>query len=127
MKFKKFLQQSKGRDGFYPTMTLRWAIRKNTRKTAREEAIAAKIIEQANPRENVTGHFPWGPEEQTVLQQLWYHDARDVGQWRDVLVEGAELICTEQDGLPVPNAVKEPGIVIGNFPERMKELLGEDF
>ena len=45
-------------------------IRKNPRKTAREEAIAAEIIEQANPREHITGHFPWGPEQQMVLQQL---------------------------------------------------------
>lgn len=130
MKFKQYLALIADSNGFVPTPRLQWVIRQNPRKTAREEAIAAKVIEQANPRENITGHFPWGPEEQMVLQQLWIHPRGSVCKWRDVPTKGASDLYsveqTEHGELPVPNAVKEPGQVEGDFRERVKEISGED-
>ena len=125
MKFKQYVALIAAPDGFLPTPQLRWVIRTNTRSTAREEAIAAKVIEQANPRENISGHFPWGPEEQLVLQQLWIRPNPNY-EWRDVPIEGAEDLYSIQDGLPVPNAVKEPGQVVGDFKGRLGEILGDD-
>lgn len=141
MKFKQYLALLAGPDGFIPTPHLQWVIRKNTRSTAREEAIVAEVIKQANPRENITGHFPWGPEEQMVLQQLWiketktpsgYRDyAYDVREeWRDVPIEGAEdlfsTVSTEHGDMPVPDAVREPGVVRGDFQGRIREAMGEE-
>ena len=117
-------------DGFVPTPRLRWAINKNTRKTAREEAIAAEVLTQANPRENITGHFPWGPEEVLGLQQLFIHPETKETDWREVPTKGAgDLFTVEEteDGpLPVPNALKEPGQVQGDFGQRLDELIGGD-
>ena len=129
MKFKEYLSIIAGNDGFIPTPRFQWVIRTNSRSTVREEAIAAKIIESANPRENITGYFSWGPEQQLVLQQLWIHPDRCDAEWRDVPIEGAkELYTAEQTEfgeMPVPNAVKEPGTVQGDFQGRIRELLGE--
>ena len=129
MKFKQYLSLITDLNGFIPTTRLRWTVRKNDRPTAREEAIAAKIIEDANPRENITGRFPWGTEEQFVLQQLWIQPGQ-VGVWRDVTTAGGEsLYSTEKTAfgdLPVPNAIKEPGQVKADFHQRIKEMLGED-
>ena len=142
MKFKQFLQLISGPSGFFPTPQLRWIIRANPRSTAREEAIAAEVIKQANPRENITGHFPWGPEQQMVLQQLWinpnemkaqhspcgsWSSVSSAYRWRDVPIEGSEQLYSDQDGLPVPEAVREPGAVVGDFPGRLGEILGEDY
>ncbi len=130
MKFKQYIALIADPSGFIPTPRFRWTIHKNTRKTAREEAIAASVIEQANPRENITGHFPWGPEEQMVLQQLWLQPDRGLAEWRDVPVEGAKDLFTEVQtevgDLPVPNAVREPGTVRGDFAGRIREILGDD-
>lgn len=136
MKFKQYLETLSDKQGFFATSELRWVIRKNPSKTAREEAIAASIIKQANPRENISGHFPWGPEEQMVLQQLWIHpDAeslRDLRpEWRDVPIHGADhlfsTVQTEHGPLNVPEAIREPGTVRADFTDRIKEALGEDY
>ena len=130
MKFREYLALITDPDGFVPTPRLQWIIRKNKRKTAREEAIAAEIIEVANPRENITGHYPWRAEEQFVLQQLWIHPEKELIEWRDVSTEkAAELYSVEETefgNLPVPNAVKEPGMVRGDFGQRIRDILGED-
>ena len=130
MKFKHYLELISDRHGFFPVPRFQWVINQNPRKTAREEAIAASIIEQANPRENITGHFPWGPEQQMVLQQLWIHPESEQLKWKDVPIKGASdlysTVETEFGEMPVPNAVKEPGVVQGDFQARLKELLGED-
>jgi hypothetical protein len=129
MKFKQYLALTMATDGFVPTSQLRWDIRQNPRPTAREEAIAASVIEQANPRENITGHFPWGPEQQFVLQQLWVHADEIRAEWRDIPIRGAESLYsiepTEQGDLPVPDAVKEPGVIHADLQDRIKEALGE--
>jgi hypothetical protein len=130
MKFRDFTRLIADPAGFIPIPRFQWVIRKNPRKTAREEAIAAEVLQQANPRENITGHYPWGPEEQLVLQQLWIHPEREAIEWRDVPVSGAKdlysVIETEFGDLPVPNAVKEPGAVQGDFKQRIRKILGED-
>ncbi len=130
MKFKQYLQLITDPNGFIPTPRFQWVIRQNPRKTAREEAIAAEVIEQANPRENITGHFPWGPEQQMVLQQLWIHPELEEAVWRDVPIRGASDLFsveqTESGALPVPVAVKEPGQVVGDFPGKLREILGEE-
>ena len=129
MKFKQYLALIADPQGFIPTPRFQWVIRKNERPTAREEAIAAEVLERANPRENITGHFPWGVEEQMVLQQLWIQPDHEVAVWRDVLLAGgADLYSVEPTvfgDLPVPNAIKEPGMVKGDFGQRIKEILGE--
>jgi len=131
MKFKQYIDSLADGSGFFPAMELRWLIRKNPSRTAREEAIAASIIQQANPRENISGHFPWGPEEQMVLQQLWIHWESEKTEWRDVPVHEAatmfSTVETEHGPLNVPNAVREPGTVTGDFRQRITEILGEDF
>ena len=131
MKFQKYLQLITDSAGFIPIARFQRVIRKNPRKTAREEAIAAEIIEKSNPRENISGHFPWGPEEQFVLQQLWIHPERELIEWRDVPTEQASELYsvedTEYGELPVPNAIKEPGMVRGDFRQRLRELLSEDW
>src|SRR3990167_1265043 len=118
MKFKQYLGTISDASGFFPTSALPQVIRKTAPPTAREEAIAASVIQQANPRENISGHFPWGPEEQMVLQQLWIRPDSDNelrNEWRDVPVERASelysTVETEHGPLNVPNAVKEPGAV----------------
>jgi len=130
MKFKQYLQLITDPNGFIPTPRFQWVIRKNTRKTAREEAIAAEVIQQANPRENITGYHPWGPEEQMVLQQLWIPPHKDLlAEWRDVPNAGADelysTVPTEHGDLPVPNAVREPGQVRGDFYGRVDDILGD--
>ena len=129
MKFKQFVELLFDPDGFIPTGHLRWDIRKNERKTAREEAIAAEVFRQANPRENITGHFPWGPEEQMVLQQLWVKPSTEYVEWRDVQVAGAKelytTVPTEHGDMPVPNAVKEPESVQADFRQRVRDAIGE--
>jgi len=130
MKFKQYLALMADPNGFIPTGRFQWDIRKNTRKTAREEAIAAEVFQKANPRENITGRFPWGPEEQFVLQQLWIHPERESAVWRDVPIAGAsELYSVEQTefgDLPVPRAINEPGTIQGDFKQRLGEILGEE-
>ena len=124
MKHKEYLAAL---DGWTPTTFMRWVIRKNERPTAREEAIAAEVIKQANPRENITGHFPWGPEEQLVLQQLWTHSEEDP-KWVDVPIAGASELFTvdEETGIPIPNAVREPEVVEMDLESKLEELLGDD-
>jgi hypothetical protein len=131
MKFKQLLQLLSDLDGFFPTPQLQWVIRKNPRNTAREEAIAAEVLKQANPRENISGSYPWGPEEKLVLQQLWVNsnfDGTEVIEWRDVPIKGAEqlysMTSTEFGDIPIPNAIKEPGQIKGDFQQRLNELLG---
>ncbi len=130
MKFKTYLALITDPLGFIPIPRLQWVIKKNPRKTAREEAIAAEIIEVANPRENITGHYPWRAEEQMVLQQLWIHPEKELIEWRDVRTEkAAELYSVEETefgDLPIPNILKEPGMVRGDFQQRIREILGED-
>ena len=130
MKFKEYLQLITDPAGFIPTPRFQWVIKKNPRKTAREEAIAAKVMELANPRENISGRYPWGPEEQFVLQQLWIHTDKEMAVWRDTPMERSvsdlySVEDTEFGELPVPNAIKEPGMVRGDFQQRIREILGE--
>ena len=129
MKFKQLLQLLSDQNGFFPTPQLQWVIRKNPRNTAREEAIAAEVLKQANPRENISGSYPWGPEEQLVLQQLWIKPGDTMtAEWRDVPTAGAEqlysMTSTEFGDIPIPNAIKEPGQIKGDFQQRLNELLG---
>lgn len=142
MKFREYLTLIADPAGFIPTPRLRWVIHKNPRKTAREEAIAAEIIEKANPRENITGRFPWGAEEQMVLQQLWIHPEgfniaplagqpeKELVEWRDIPTKGAKELYsveeTEFGDLPVPRAINEPGTIQCDFQQRIREMLGED-
>ena len=130
MKFKTYLALIADPAGFIPIPRFQWVIKKNPRKTAREEAIAAEVIQQANPRENITGHYPWGPEEQMVLQQLWIHPEKELIEWRDVSAEdAAELYSVEETefgDLPVPRAINEPGTIQGDFKQRIRDILGED-
>ncbi len=130
MKFKTYLALIADPAGLIPIPRLRWSIKKNPRKTAREEAIAAEVIQQANPRENITGHYPWGAEEQMVLQQLWIHPEKELIEWRDVSTAGDKELfsveATEFGDLPIPNILKEPGMVRGDFQQRLREILGED-
>jgi len=80
-------------------------------------------MQQANPRENVTGSFPWAPEEQFVLQHWWANNDNGNVEWRDVPIHDAEKLYTVTDkGLPVPNSIREPGVVRGDFFQRMREL-----
>jgi len=131
VKFKQYLTLISDPDGFIPTTRLWLVIHKNPRKTAREEAIAAEVIQQANPRENITGRYPWGPEETVILQQLWFHPDREQSEWRDVPVKDADKLYsveqTECGDLPVPNALKEPGIVRADFPQRLKDITGNNY
>jgi hypothetical protein len=125
MKFKEYLALLTDPNGYFPTPHLRRVIRKNDRPTAREEAIAAKVIEEANPRENITGHYPWAAEEQFVLQQLWIRESPASTQWRDVTTEDNDLFTVE-DGLPIPNAVKQPEVLEMDLHKRLREILGND-
>lgn len=129
MKFKRYLEVICDPKGFVPTSRLQWIIRKNTRPTAREEAIAAKVLEDADPRQNISSRYPWGAEQQMVLQQLWILPASQLVEWRDVPTEGGQDLYsveqTESGPLPVPDAVKEPGVIKGDFRQRLKELLGD--
>ena len=130
MKFKQYLKLLSDSKGFMPTPRFRWTIHQNDRKTAREEAILSEVQRQANPRENITGSFPWGPEQQMVLQQLWIHSEHEVITWRDVPINKAKELYsieeTEFGDIPVPNALKEPGMVQGDFGQRIKDILGDD-
>ena len=129
MKFKQYLQIVTDPAGFIPSPRFQWVIRKNPRKTAREEAIAAQIIEKANPRENISGRYPWDKEEQMVLQQLWINPDQEIVVWRDVpTAKASELYSvedTEFGELPVPNSIKQPGMIRADFQQRISELLGE--
>ena len=129
MKFKEFLELIADTQGFIPTGHLRRIIHKNPRNTAREEAIAAKIIEQANPLQNISGRHPWGEEEQFVLQQLWIRPTDDHVEWRDVPLLAKPLFTveeTEHGPLPVPKAVREPSVVPMDLQARINEALGEE-
>lgn len=116
-------------NGFLPTPLFQWVIHTNPRHTAREEAIAAKVIEAANPRENITGRFPWGTEQSMVLQQLWIHPHSAETAWKDVPIKDAESLYsvhhTEYGELPVPNAVAQPETIKADFLKRLKEILRE--
>ena len=118
------------KQGFIAIPRFHFDLRKNTRPTAREEAIAAKIIEAANPRENISGHYGWGPEESLVLQQLWIQPDKELLEWRDVPTRDAEnlysMTSTEFGDIPIPNAIKEPGAIKGDFQQRLREILGEE-
>jgi hypothetical protein len=70
-----------------------------------------------------------------VLQQFWLNThslelraATRAGEWRDIPIADAEklyvIVETEHGDLPVPNALKEPEQVQGDFGQRIKELLG---
>ena len=121
MKFKDYILSATSSDGYIAVPRFRQVIRKNPRKTAREEAIAAEVIRQANPRQTITGHYPWGPEEQLVLQQLWISKKDE--EWRDVPIVDDGLYSAGKDDIPIPEAVREPGAVIGDFVERLREIL----
>ena len=135
MKFKQFLEILTDEDGFIPTAHLRWVIRQNPRNTAREEAIAAEVIRQANPRENITGSYPWGPEQALVLQQLWVKASDTtnlvVQDWRDVPTADADKLFathqTKHGPLPVPNTLSGPEQIPADFHGRLGEILGEDY
>lgn len=124
MKFREYVNLIKDPDGFFPTLRLRRIIRRNTRKTAREEAIAAEVIRQANPRSNITGHYPWSTEEQFVFQQLWVRESPSAVEWRDIPTAGEkELFTVDESGLPIPNALKEPEVVEMDLYGKVRELL----
>jgi len=126
MKFKEYLDIIADADGFLPTPHLQQTIRRNKRPTAREEAIAAKIIEQANPRENISGRAGWDKEETIVLQQLWIHPQRNVAEWRDVMLLNKHLYSienTKHGPMPVPNAVREPGTVTMDLHAKIREAI----
>lgn len=128
MKFKQFLALVTDPDGFIALPHFQWTIQTNQRPTAREEAIAAKILQEANPRQNISSYAGWGPEQQSVLQQLWIHPEKILIQWRNVPDKDLQNLYstenTESGPLPVPNVIKEPEIVRGNFREKIKEILG---
>lgn len=130
MKFKQLLALVADADGSIPTARLRFVIRSNPRHTAREEAIAAEVLRQANPRENITGHYPWGPEQSLVLQQLWItHDQQQ--EWRDVPTANADhlfsTVQTKHGSLPIPNSILEPGQIRADFQQRLHDVLGADY
>jgi hypothetical protein len=131
VKFKDYVTWLADDRGFIPTPRFRQVIHRNDRNTAREEAIVAEVIQKANPRENITGRHPWGPEESVRLQQLWMNPNSEQAEWRDVPITGESKLFTveetEHGDLPVPNAIREPGMVQGDFGSRLKELLGDDF
>lgn len=127
MKFKDYLTAIAGPDGFFPTPHLRQIIKKNQRATAREEAIAASILEQANPRENISGHAGWDKEETLVLQQLWI--GNQTAEWRDVPTLDKHLYSiqdTKLGPMPVPNAVRQPEVVPMDLQAKIREALGEN-
>jgi hypothetical protein len=130
VKFRQFLQFVSDDNGFIPTTRFRWVIHRNPRSTAREEAIAAEVLRQANPRENLSGSYPWGPEETKVLEQLWIHAKNELLVWRPVPTKDAaklySVVSTEYGDLPIPNSIKQPGTVHGDFAARVKEILGQD-
>jgi hypothetical protein len=130
MKPKQYLSLIADSNGFIPIPRFRWVIQKNPRKTAREEAIVGEILKQANPRENISGCYPWGPEEKMVLQQVWIHPDSEIVVWRDVPIHGTDdlysTVDTEFGELPVPNSIREPEMIRGDFGQRLKEILGDD-
>ena len=126
MKPKDYLKLIQDDRGFVPLPIFRSFLRKNPRKTAREEAIAAEVIRQANPRQNISGHHPWGPEESWVTRQLWTN-GEDI-EWRDIPKQDKHLYEVEETRvgpLPVPNAVKHPETVPMDLQAKIRELLGE--
>ena len=139
MKFKEFLALLADPEGFIPTYHLRWVIRQNDRNTAREEAIVAEVLRQANPRSNITSSFPWGPEQSLVLQQLWSKrvEGPQKGQynltqeWRDVPIHDADKLFTthptKHGPLPVPNSLTGPEEIQPDFKQRLGEILGDDY
>jgi len=128
VKHKNYQAAITDENGFVLTPHSRLIFRQNLRNTAREEAIAASVLQQANPRENITGSHPWGPEEQWVRQQLWIHDTKQP-EWRDEPRLDRHLysvVETEYGPLPVPETIKQPGQVPMDLAARVKEALGED-
>jgi len=128
MKPKDYLTLIADDGGYIPTPRFRRIIRQNMRQTAREEAIAAKVLEAANPRENITGRHPWGEEEQFVLQQLWIH-ATQRPEWRDVPTLDRHLystVETEYGPLPVPEAVRQPEQIPMDLAAKVREALGDE-
>ena len=129
MKFKQYLQAISDNHGFFPTNHLKWTVQKNPRPTAREEAIAAQILEQANPRENISAHAGWDKEETLVLQQLWLNPTSHETQWRDVPNQDLEDLYstknTKYGPMPVPNAISQPETVKADFTDKIREALGE--
>ena len=127
MKPKTYFALIADPNGFLPTPRLRRTIKKNDRPTAREEAIAHDVIRKANPRENISGSYPWGPEESLVLQQLWIHQKLEP-EWRDVPIIDQHLYTTQETKfgpLPVPNAVKQPEAVPMDLMSKVREAIGE--
>lgn len=129
MKFKQYLSIMVDDRGFFPIPKFRWVLNKNTRKTAREEAIAASVLQQANPRENISKSHPWGPEEQWILQQAWIHPETLEVELRPVPFNDKHLYTTaetEHGPLPIPNAIKEPEILPMDLHEKLRELFDLD-
>jgi hypothetical protein len=126
MKFREYLALMSDDAGFIPTPHLRRVIRKNTRPTAREEAIAASVLEQANPRDNISGHAGWDKEETVVLQQLWIQPESGTTQWRDVPTLDSHLYSTTESGMPVPNAVRQPEAVPMDLYAKVRQALGQE-
>ena len=128
MKPKEYMALIADDEGFIPTPRLRRIIRQNLRNTAREEAIAAKVIEDANPRECITGRHPWGEEEQFILQQLWICPTKLL-VWRDVPTLDSHLYSTQDTKygpLPIPESIKQPETVPMDLQAKVREALGED-
>ena len=128
MKFREYLDLVTDQEGFIPLPYFREVIHKNTRPTAREEAIAASILEQANPRENISGHAGWGQEESYVLQQPWIQPETGELEWRDVPRLDRHLYSTQDTKLgplPVPNAVRKPETIPMDLYAKVREALGE--
>ena len=128
MKFREYLDLICDEEGWIPIPHVREVIRENTRSTAREEAIAASILEQANPRENLSGHAGWDQEETWVLEQLWIHLETSELQWRDVPRHDQHLYTTQETRLgplPVPNAVRKPETIPMDLRAKIREALGD--
>lgn len=131
MKFRDYLSLLSDPSGFFPTPLLQLALHTNPRTTAREEAIAASILEQANPRQNISSHFPWGPEQSLVLQQLWFNPSSSPpsSQWRDIpFPQSSSLFSSVHtdsgESLPVPNAILHPSSIQADFNQRLNQILG---
>jgi len=128
MKPKDYLAIITDKDGWIATPHIHKVLRKNSRNTAREEAIAHEVIKQANPRENISGSHPWGPEEKWVYVQLWVHPKLG-SQWRDVPTSnepGYTIEDTQQGELPIPDAVRQPAAVPMDLQARVREVLGNN-
>jgi len=128
VKFREYLDLIGDEGGWIPLPRFREVVRHNTRPTSREEAIAASVLEQANPRENISGHAGWGQEETIALEQLWIHLETSELQWRDVPRLDKHLYSiqdTRLGPLPVPNAVRKPETIPMDLRAKIREALGE--